>query len=96
MMYVGMIETRSLKILLKSFHENYSDLFKKTTRYTNKIKVNKECLYWYKNPLKVLGFRPVFYLDPSFHINELGNLATSTFLFVKPLIMFINLNCQGW
>ena len=24
-----MIETRSLKILLKSFHENYSDLFKK-------------------------------------------------------------------
>ena len=33
MMYVGMIETRSLKILLKSFHENYSDLFIKTTRY---------------------------------------------------------------
>ena len=32
-MYVGMIETRSLKILLKSFHENYSDLFKKTTWY---------------------------------------------------------------
>ena len=32
-MYIGMIETRSLKILLKSFHENYSDLFKKTTRY---------------------------------------------------------------
>ena len=28
-MYVGMIETRSLKILLKSFHENYSNLFKK-------------------------------------------------------------------
>ena len=28
-MYVGMIETRSLKILLKSFCENYSDLFKK-------------------------------------------------------------------
>ena len=28
-MYVGMIEARSLKILLKSFHENYSDLFKK-------------------------------------------------------------------
>ena len=28
-MYVGMIETRSLKILLKSFHENYSDLLKK-------------------------------------------------------------------
>ena len=32
-MYIGMIETRSLKILLKSFHENYSNLFKKTTRY---------------------------------------------------------------
>ena len=30
MMYVGMIETRSLQILLKSFHENYSDPFKKT------------------------------------------------------------------
>ena len=29
MMYVGMIETRSLKILPKSFHENYTDLFKK-------------------------------------------------------------------
>ena len=28
-MYVGMIETRSLKILQKSFHENYSDLLKK-------------------------------------------------------------------
>ena len=28
-MYVEMIETRSLKILLKSFHENYTDLFKK-------------------------------------------------------------------
>ena len=32
-MYVGMIETRFLKILLKSFHENYSHLFKKTIRY---------------------------------------------------------------
>ena len=32
MMYIGMIETRSLKILLKSFHENQSDLFKKTTQ----------------------------------------------------------------
>ena len=32
-MYVGMIGTRSLEMLLKSFHENYSDLFKKTTRY---------------------------------------------------------------
>ena len=28
-MCVGMIETRSLKILLKGFHENYSDLLKK-------------------------------------------------------------------
>ena len=28
-MYEGMIETRSLKILLKSFHENYSALKKK-------------------------------------------------------------------
>ena len=27
MIYVGMIETRYLKMLLKSFHENYSDLF---------------------------------------------------------------------
>ena len=29
MMYIGTIETRSLKILSKSFHENYSNLFKK-------------------------------------------------------------------
>ena len=29
MMYVGMIEAGLLEILLKSFHENYSDLFKK-------------------------------------------------------------------
>ena len=36
-MYVGMIETRSLKISLKSFHENYSELFKKTTRYVSHI-----------------------------------------------------------
>ena len=28
-MYTGMIEIRSLKILLKSFHENYGDLIKK-------------------------------------------------------------------
>ena len=28
-MYVGMIETRSLKILLKSSYENFSDLLKK-------------------------------------------------------------------
>ena len=32
-MYLGIIETWSLKILHKSFHENYSDLFKKITRY---------------------------------------------------------------
>ena len=32
-LYLGMIETRFLKILLNSFHENYSDLFKTTTRY---------------------------------------------------------------
>ena len=35
-MYVEMIETRYLKILLKSFHENYSDLFKKN---------NTVCIY---------------------------------------------------
>ena len=34
-MYVGMIETRFLKLLLKSFLENYSDLFIKITRYKN-------------------------------------------------------------
>ena len=28
-MYVGMIVKRSLEILLKSFHKNYSDLLKK-------------------------------------------------------------------
>ena len=32
-MYAGMIETMSLKMLLNSFHENYSDLFIKITRY---------------------------------------------------------------
>ena len=32
-MYVGMIETRSLKILLKSSHENFSDMFKKIVAY---------------------------------------------------------------
>ena len=31
-MYIGMIETRSLKMLLKGFHENYSDLFIKITQ----------------------------------------------------------------
>ena len=36
-MYVRMIETRSHKILLKSFHETYSDLFKKTTRCISKF-----------------------------------------------------------
>ena len=40
-MYIGMIETRFLKILLKSFRGNYSDLFKKTTRYLDKR-------FWYK------------------------------------------------
>ena len=37
MIYVGMIETRSLKILLKSFHENYSDLSKETTWYLSRF-----------------------------------------------------------
>ena len=32
-MFLGMIETKSLKMLLKSFHGNYSDLFIKITRY---------------------------------------------------------------
>ena len=32
-MYIGMIETRSLKMLLKSFHGNYSDQLKKITWY---------------------------------------------------------------
>ena len=40
-MYLGMIETRSLKILLKSFHENDSDLFKKITRYVNQAELLK-------------------------------------------------------
>ena len=31
MIYIEMIETRSLKRLLKSFHENYSTCLKKTT-----------------------------------------------------------------
>ena len=39
-MYVGMIETRFLKILLNSFHENYSDLFKTTTRYFIQLHFN--------------------------------------------------------
>ena len=34
-MYIGMIETRSLKILLKSFHESYSDLLKKNNTVGN-------------------------------------------------------------
>ena len=41
-MYVGMIERRSLKILLKSFHENYSDLYIKTTRYDPRLKKIKK------------------------------------------------------
>ena len=44
-MYLGMIETRFLKILLNSFHENYSDLFKTTTRY---ICWNCSCLHPFK------------------------------------------------
>ena len=32
-MYIGMLETRPLKILLKSFHESYCYLFIKITRY---------------------------------------------------------------
>ena len=36
-MYVGMIEARSPKMLQKSFHENYSDLFKKITLYEGTI-----------------------------------------------------------
>ena len=50
-MYVEMIETRFLKILLKSFHETYSNLFKKTTRYMffnvlqlTQRKSTKECI----------------------------------------------------
>ena len=39
-MYVEMIETRSLRILLKSFHENYSDLLKK--QRWNEIKNYKD------------------------------------------------------
>ena len=52
-MYVGMIETRSLKILLKSFHENYDDLFKKNNMvepihlkfefFAHVWKINKKC-----------------------------------------------------
>ena len=40
-MYVGMIEIRSLKMLLKSFHENYSDRFKKIRQYFKKGKAEK-------------------------------------------------------
>ena len=36
-MYVEMIETKSVKMLLKSFHENYSELFIKTTGYPLKL-----------------------------------------------------------
>ena len=32
-MYLGIIETRSLKILLKNFQDKYSDVFKKVTWY---------------------------------------------------------------
>ena len=46
-MYIGMIETRSLKILLKSFHENYSDLFKKTTRYATHLPYQRHYIQIY-------------------------------------------------
>ena len=37
MMYVGMIKTRTLKMLLKNFNENCSDLFIKITQcYTQR------------------------------------------------------------
>ena len=36
-MYVGMSETRSLKMLLKHFHENYGDLSIKSRRYITPI-----------------------------------------------------------
>ena len=36
-MYVGMIETRFLKMLLKSCHENYGDLFIKIPWYIRKV-----------------------------------------------------------
>ena len=40
-MYLGMIETMSLKILLKGFHGNYSDLFKTTTQYfSSKVSIS--------------------------------------------------------
>ena len=37
-MYEEMIETSFLKILLKSFHENYSDMFIKLTQYVIGLK----------------------------------------------------------
>ena len=40
-MYVGMVEPRSLTMLLKSFRENYIDSFIKITRYENISNINK-------------------------------------------------------
>ena len=40
MMYVRMIETSSLKILMKSFHENFSDLIKKQHGKTGPLKLS--------------------------------------------------------
>ena len=43
-MYAGMVETRSLKMLLKNFHENYSDLFKKITQCSFWLRVDQRRL----------------------------------------------------
>ena len=37
MTYLGMIEIKVSQTLLKGFHENYSDLFIKITRYFYKL-----------------------------------------------------------
>ena len=42
-MYEEMIETSYLKILLKSFHENYSDLFKKNNMVSNLFSKGFQC-----------------------------------------------------
>ena len=36
-MYIGMMETNSLKMLLNSLHANYCDLFEEITRYGKTI-----------------------------------------------------------
>ena len=47
-MYVGMFETRPLKIILKCFHENYSDLFKKNKTVSSFVlKGLERILLWY-------------------------------------------------